>query len=59
MTVLLQIWKMEGNHHKAINGTIWIIWDPNIHEVECIKEEAHLSHRHVKEAQGSYRLKVY
>lgn len=43
---------MEGNYHKAINGRIWIIWDPNIYEVECIREEAQFLYCHVKERQG-------
>ncbi|XP_059315534.1 uncharacterized protein LOC132066189 [Lycium ferocissimum] len=44
-------WDHANNYTKAVNGRIWLLWDPNVYEVQVLAQEAQLIHCNVVNRQ--------
>lgn len=42
-------WEILNNYNDAVNGRIWVIWDPNYYSVTLLKAEAQIIHCSVKD----------
>nr|XP_016462019.1 PREDICTED: uncharacterized protein LOC107785271 [Nicotiana tabacum] len=45
---ILPGWALQCNYQKAVNGGIWLTWDPNVYSVDVEKVEAQIIHCLVK-----------